>query len=132
MKNVLAFGLCCALIAATYGAASATTYSISVRNVSDTPIDFAIFQKDPSVSGFAGQTHKQFCVQPKGTTTTAIDAPSLVNKLHGTAAAETELVFLFKTSTCNGNVIDTIRLTESNPGGSYTITGTHGHYRVSH
>lgn len=131
MKNVLAFGLCSALIAATYGAASAATYSISVRNVSDTPIDFAIFQKDPSVSHFASQTHKQFCVQPQGTATTALDAPSLSNKLHG-AGAETELVFLFKTSTCSGNTIDTIRLTESNPSGTYTITGTHGHYRISH
>jgi hypothetical protein len=132
MKNVFAFGLFFALLAMAYDAASATTYTIHVRNASDTPIEFALFQKAPGISSFAGQTPKQSCVQPKEARTAALDEPAPANREHPTATASIEIEFRFKSSTCEGSVISTQRLEESNPGGTYTITGSHGRYTISH
>jgi len=134
VKLLSALGLCFALLATTYGAGSAaSTYDIQVRNNSDSAVEFAIFQSAGGAGFLKDQSPKKTCVLAEETRTAAVRVWSPIEKLHATGrAAPTEIDFFFRSSTCTGGLIHTVRLTESHPAGTYTITGTRGHYVISH
>jgi hypothetical protein len=131
MKQLLSFAILVALVATFQGSASAAQYHLTVRNNSTTPVDFAVYQSDASASGFRSMAvTRQLCVQPKNTTHDSFQLPTAVTVQ--AKQPEFEVVFVFKDATCAGRVIDTQRLTVSDPNGTYTITRDKAHYIITH